>query len=141
MKTIQLLGLFTFSAVSLHASIIASDDFTYADGALTGNRGGIGFSGAWITAFGAGNGIVSGVAEAQGSGGNFRGLSSAFGITGELWVTFDFGKIVGTANSFAGLSFFEGGSERAIIGDGQNNNVNWGIALGGSSSYSSTTGI
>ncbi|MEI6892813.1 MAG: PEP-CTERM sorting domain-containing protein [Pontiella sp.] len=132
-------------AVGTQAAIIAQDDFSYADGALTGQSGGSGFSDAWSTAFGTGNHIESGVAQSQGTGGNIRTLNSEWGSSGTVWFTFDFGTSV-DQNTFAGLSFFAdtngdvGRTERVLIGDRSGADV-WGIAFpsGGFSNSSLST--
>lgn len=127
-KTSLMLGAALMISGQAMGAVIASDDFSYADGNLEGNNGGTGFSGAWFNAFGGDVNVVSGVAiKGASSGGDFRELSSAFGNTGEIWVSFDF-QVPADVNTFAGLSFFTGGSEKFLIGDRFGSDV-WGIAV------------
>ncbi len=136
-------------ASGAQAAIIAQEGFSYDDGALTGNNGGTGFASGWTTAFGTGNNVAGGVAEAQGSGGNYRYLESALGDSGEVWFSIDFGTSTDQA-TFAGLSLFADASgeyttrtERVLIGDRSGADV-WGIAIPSgdySNSSASTTGL
>lgn len=95
-------------------TVIASDDFNYADGTLIGKNGGTGFSTAWGGGYGARN-IVSGQVSIQ-NGQILRTLAdSPFSNTsGEVFLTFDFRSI--TIGGYGGISLYSEGLETFAIG-------------------------
>jgi len=108
--------------------IIASDDFSYPNGPLTGKNGGTGFSGPYTSyrenSYSSTNGIIEGQ---RGEGGNFRVLNNPLGNTGIIWGAFDF-AFEDTLDAFGGLSLFSGDTEIVLIGDRFGTNV-WNIAV------------
>lgn len=128
-KTILLafamLASIAFLTSPVHAVVIASEDFSYADTAdLDGLTGGSGFSGAWA----AGDGLyaISG-GEAVGTGNYTRTFDAAataeWANGGVIWGSFDMQVSSGTITQWAGLSLFDGGTELSIIGDWFNQGV------------------
>lgn len=119
---------FQFNSTA-QAVILLEETFDYADGALDGQNGGVGFSGAWA----AGPTVTSGEAVVSGDGNSLRTLDFTFGNTGELWGKFDL-DVPADENSYAGLSFFStstglsGRTEKALIGDRFGSDV-WGISV------------
>ena len=134
---------FLLSAVSAQSAVadLVTDDFnSYTVGSgLSGQNGGTGFTGAWsganttITT----NGFAgSNAATGAGSSTTFRTLpSSVTSIfssgSGSIWASFDFSSI--TSNQqFAGLNFYQGGTERILIGKnswgGPEDDSNWRLA-------------
>ena len=110
--------------VAAHATIIASDDFNYADGALTGNNGGTGWSGAYTDG---GNSLLVASSQIDETGAvpgevgvNFRGISQVINLTnfadGEIWMGFDGNLVLTGSWGYGGISPFEGGGEKGIIG-------------------------
>ena len=95
------------------ATPIASDDFTYADGALAGNNGGSGWGGAWTD-----GGTVAGGSAATAGSDAFRTLATSITPTAgtSVYTSFFLGADSTSANDFAGLSFFSGGAERLFFG-------------------------
>lgn len=102
------------------AAVIASDDFSYANGGLPGNGGGIGWNGAWN-----GSGMVlDNAAEVRTttgdspSGKSYRTLAAP--IVPEagtrIYVGFDLGATHTVNDSFSGLSFFSGDQEILFLG-------------------------
>lgn len=95
-------------------------DYFVQDGALEGQSGGQGFCDTWTGGeYTVSGGMLSGTGEA------YRMLSSPFGSSGEIWVSFIFG-VSGNQDGFGGLSFFNGTEERLIIGDWFEQDV-WGM--------------
>ena len=101
-----------FTALS-GAAPIASDDFTYADGALKGQNGGSGFSNAWSSSTDVAGGVV---VSGGGNNPSFRNLSSAFPTTGAVWLSFDWGHNTSGVD-YGGVTLFTSGSEVGLIGD------------------------
>lgn len=97
------------------ASVLTSDNFTYVDGALAGNNGGVGWSGAWT----GGGTVTGGVATMTGAPAGFRNLSTAIVPTAGdslylgLYLSADPSA---TQFDFAGLSFYSGSNERLFFG-------------------------
>lgn len=120
MKKIISLLLILFSAgAGARAAVLIRDAFS-ADGALQGASGGKGFRGSWHGGnYHVADGVVSGAGEA------FRMLDAPFGSSGEIWVSFCYG-VDKDQEDYGGLSFFEGGVERLIIGDTFGEDV-WGM--------------
>lgn len=131
MKTSVLtIGIIALTGISVsRAAIIASDDFdSYSNGALPGQTaGGTGFSDTW--AYEPSNQepvtIDAGVVVASSSNGRvnqvFRTLSTPFASSGTLWISYDHGFDADNGGqSWGGLTFFNGTSEIALIGDNFN---------------------
>ena len=95
------------------AFVIVSENFTYINPALNGRNGGTGFSGAWTST----TNVTSGVAT--GNNVSTRTLSATVGSSGTLWLSFDWGYLVKPTefNSYGGLTFFAGPTERFLIGN------------------------
>lgn len=110
---------FLFATAFLNAAVITQDNFV-VDGKLDGSEGGSGFSGAWS----GGRYTVSG-GTVSGTGDSYRGLIEEFGASGEVWLSFDFG-VNSDRKGYGGISFFDGKTERIIIGDYFGANY-WGI--------------
>jgi len=102
------------SAALSQAALLVSEEFTYADGPLNGQNGGTGFSDAWNSSVNIGGGVVGGNSS---SFRNFTG--AAFGNSGTLWVSFDWGynSKPTEGGSYGGLTFYAGGGERFLIGN------------------------
>ena len=98
---------------SVTSGVLVSEDFTYADGGLNGQNGGTGFSNAWSSSTNVTGGVV------QGNNHSFRSLSTVFGNSGTLWVSFDWGYVSKPSEnaSYGGLAFNKAGGERLIIGN------------------------
>lgn len=124
-KTILTLGAVSVAlAGSASAAIIASDDFTYADGALAGQNGGTGWASAWANRIGNGVGntdqgdaVTSGVATVFGDnsavfddqGTTYRTLASTVNATGSVWISIDMAFTAGKGtDSFVSLQFRTG---------------------------------
>ena len=150
---------------SASAAIIASDDFSYADGALSGQNGGTGWATAWAdrstltgnAVVDAGDAVTSGVATVFGDnsgvfddqGTTFRTLSSSIGGSGDIWLSIDMSFTSGAAtDSFVSFQFRNGappatgdptdGAQGAWrIGD-EWTGTNW--AVSSNSTGASTTG-
>lgn len=103
------------------AAVIAYDDFA-TDGALDAQTGGSGFSDAWA---GGSYTVASGVVTGQGT--SFRTFSTPLASSGEFWMSFDLGFTSSSANSWGGVSFFVGGTERFYVGDTYQKGV-WGLS-------------
>lgn len=136
-------ALVLFVSTQAFGGIIASDDFSYGDGGLVGNNGGIGFSDAWS----GGSFNVSG-GTVTGDGNAFRTLSTPLGNSGVVWLSFDWG-FAGDSTTYGGVSLFIGSSEQAIIGDTFGQKV-WSIAgynvpvpplVAGNSAVSNISGV
>lgn len=135
------LGFFALGAAAASAAVIATEDFTYADGPLAGQNGGVGFAGAWT---GSSN-VASNQADVSGSN-SFRDLAATLGSHGsEVWGSVDI--LHPAADTFGGLSLFAptaGGpgnrTERLLIGDGFNQDV-WGISAPGHSIFNSASAL
>lgn len=117
------------SASFSRAEVIISEDFTYADGGLNGQNGGKGFSNAWTSSINVSGGIPNGNSAST------RSLATPFPATGTLWLSFDWGFAANPdpQAQFGGLTFFEGGTERHLIGDVWNTGV-WGLNGGSATS-------
>jgi autotransporter-associated beta strand protein len=116
-------------AAPARADGIVSEDFTYADGALNGQNGGTGFSNSWTSTSNVTGGVPTGNSAST------RNLATPFPPSGTLWVSFDWGF---DANphphaQFGGLTFFEGETERHLIGDVWDTGV-WGLNGGSATS-------
>jgi hypothetical protein len=110
------------SAAASQAAVLVSEDFTYTDGALTGQNGGTGFSNAWSNpdtsefppTLNITTGVTTGNAVAR------RDFSSnTFGSTGTIWLSFDWGFASQPAEngSYGGLTFYISGAETFLIGN------------------------
>lgn len=129
-----------FNVQPTTAGLVVSENFdSYSSGtSLAGLNGGTGFAGAWT---GSGFSVVDNGSGNSASGlsfsGNFRNLgtdtTSIFSSSmGEIWVSFDF-RTSNVDNDFAGLNFYQGTTERVLIGKqsftaGTDNNSNWMIS-------------
>ena len=92
-----------------HAVIIASDDFTYADGALEGSNGGSGWTGAWAKRPGTNTDAVnSGVASVFGNnsavfdnqGASYRTMTEVIGDDeNDVWIMVDMQRTSGAQTS------------------------------------------
>jgi hypothetical protein len=106
-----------FAALS-RAAVIVSDDFnSYSNGGLAyQSYQGTGFGGVWYDPSGTIN-VTTGVVN--GDGNAKRDFSpNAFGSSGTLWLSFDWGHdSSNTSGTYGGLTFFEGGTERLLIGN------------------------
>ena len=139
---------------SASAVLIASDDFTYADGALTGQTGGTGWASAWEKRGGTNtDAVASGVGSATGDnsavfdnqGATFRNLSSTVAATGVTWVTVDMAFSAG-AHGTAFAAIFLGMGDPPATGD-PTGGAGWSVGEQwassewsiGSSSYSGIT--
>lgn len=106
---VSLLG----SAALSQASVLVSEDFTYDDGALNDKNGGTGFSNAWSSTTNVTGGVV---VSGGGNNPSFRNLSTAFGDSGTLWMSFDWGHNTGGVG-YGGITLFVDAAEVALIGD------------------------
>lgn len=106
-------ALFLGSAALSHAVVLISEDFSYSDGGLNGQNGGTGFSGGWTSTTDVSGGVATGNASST------RNFASSLGISGDIWVSFDWGYTTApTENgSFGGLTFYAGGDEKQLIGN------------------------
>jgi hypothetical protein len=118
-KMLSIIVLCLMAQHVLQAAVVAQDDFE-VDGPLNGQSGGTGFRDAWSGGeYRISNGVVSGAGEA------FRTLEAPLASSGTLWVSFRYGVDV-DQEDYGGLSFFEGTTERLIIGDTFGQDV-WGM--------------
>jgi hypothetical protein len=98
----------------------AVDDFSYADGALAGNNGGTGWAGPWTDNAGTPATVVGGVAQTSFTGAGSsqiqRDLSSAMS---SAWIRATVQKTatLGISESYGGIGLYDGGTERALIGN------------------------
>jgi autotransporter-associated beta strand protein len=101
------------SAALSQAALLVSEDFSYGDSGLNGQSGGTGFSTAWNSSTNVTGGVVTGNDPST------RDLSAAFPSSGTLWVSFDWGNSGQPSqnNSYGGLTFYIGGSEKFLIGN------------------------
>ena len=130
------------------AAVVWQDNFNgYANGSLAhqtvgGNPGGTGFPGQW---FNAGGTVVVNSGVVSGNGPIFRDLGASFGsVSSTLWISFDWGHDTTHSSTYGGLTFFEGGTERALIGntwDPATWNVTGAISPTGVSSVGMKTGV
>ena len=108
------------------AVILASDDFTYADGPLAGNNGGTGWASAWevrplalVDTIVGGQAVVGGdnslVFDQQAT--SYRNLATPVAAVGEVWMSVDLGFTSGGSdpNAFIGITFRSG--DPADFGD------------------------
>jgi autotransporter-associated beta strand protein len=109
------------SAALSQAEVLVADDFSYADGGLSGQAGGTGFGGnVW---FDTSTNVSGGVAGGTGDSHAKRNLAASLGTTGIIWVRFDWGSSEPPAewNSYGGLTFYngtsDGGTESFLIGN------------------------
>jgi hypothetical protein len=95
------------------AELLVSEDFTYADGGLSGQNGGKGFREAWNSTVN-----ITGAVPTENSA-STRGLVTPFPSSGTLWLSFDWGFASNPhpQAQFGGITFFEGNMERYLIGD------------------------
>lgn len=111
------------------ATVLASEDFSYADGALAGNNGGIGWAGAWVHGSSAPGQVADGAAALQ-AGRSFRSFDTPISTAAgnRIYIGFDL-RLANTVNpGFLGLSFFSGSQEALFLGaDGS-----FRLAAGGS---------
>ena len=101
------------AAALSRAEVIISEDFTYADGGLSGQNGGTGFSAAWSSSSNVAGGVSTGTDPST------RSLSTPFPSSGTLWISFDWGYAARPSEnaSFGGLTFYIGSSEKFLIGN------------------------
>ena len=134
-----------FGVSSVRATLLASEDFSYSDGALNGNNGGFGFTGAWgnilgYTATTGNNAVLVNNLQAQqnnaGTGAeySFRQLAFTFPSTGTLWMSLD-AVASGTTDASQLLDLYIGSATNSFsVGhngfpDGAGNN--WAIGKDG----------
>jgi hypothetical protein len=141
--TAVLLGAACFSNSSAKATLIAEEEFNYGAGALAGQNGGTGWSGAW-TVSGAGGAVTTpgfsftdsslnvlqtaGLKAnfADGNNGNFRlPILSPDDVGTTLYISF-LGQITTPGTGYAGVSLFQGGAENLFLGK-PNASANWGF--------------
>jgi len=117
-KMFSALGLAAGFAGAATAAVIASEDFTYADGALAANNGGTGWAGAWTDVSGNAATVAGGVGQTN-FGQAERTLSSTVDVTGGVWIRATVQKTDtdGVAGSFGGIGLFNGGAEAGLIGN------------------------
>ncbi len=136
-------SLFGSAALS-QAGLLVSENFSYADGGLNGQSGGMGFGG--NTWFNSNSSVSGGVAVGGGDSSSKRNLAASLGTAGTIWVRFDWGNSEATAewNSYGGLTFYNGtahgGTESFLIGNPwayAPTQTRWNIS-GGSGSPNST---
>jgi hypothetical protein len=112
--SMAVLGMITGVA---HAQVIASDDFSYSDGALAGNNGGTGWADAWA---GDDLAVVGGVAvmSTDSTYPNTTRTLSAVAVD-DVWIRVTMQKTVSTASldAFGGIGLFLGTSEIGLIGN------------------------
>ena len=120
---------FLGSATLSRAEVIVSEDFTYADGGLNGQGGGKGFRDTWVSGIDLAGGVPTGNSAST------RGLATPFPSSGTLWLSFDWGFAANPhpQAQFGGITFFEGGAERHLIGDVWDTGV-WGLNGGAATS-------
>lgn len=97
------------------ATILASDDFSYADGALAGQSGGTGWAGEW---FGNGN-VAASSAVTLPEDPAYRQLNSLISHTAgtSVYAAFDIATPIDVPLTYIGLSFLnEFGGEEVFIG-------------------------
>ena len=110
------------SAARSQADVLVAEDFSYADGGLNGQNGGKGFSNPWTSSTNLTGGVPTGNSAST------RSLAAPFPSSGTLWLSFDWGFASNPhpQAQFGGLTFFEGGTERFLIGDVWDTGV-WGL--------------
>lgn len=141
MRLVCVMVLWAILCQNAKAGLISENFDSYTiNSALNGQNGGSGFESAWS---GSGfnvsaNGFGSSNA-ATGAGTMVRSLpfsvTSIFGLNSEihneLWLSFDFSRSA-SGNNFSGINFYEGGTERVLIGhngwSGGASPSNWMIA-------------
>lgn len=135
------LGLLT-SPQAAKAVVIATENFSYPNGALAGANGNFGWSTAW-----SGAATVSGGVAVTAANVGFRDLVTPIVPTAgqRVYARMNFSADPSQANDFAGLSFFSGAGERALIGLPFNTNT-YGLNVtsfsnAGSSVAASTTPV
>ncbi|RYD60659.1 MAG: hypothetical protein EOP84_36715, partial [Verrucomicrobiaceae bacterium] len=146
MRTVVIFALAVLSSsVAARSELIAYEGFDYTAGdSLTGKAGGINWGGAWTAtangstvqtpgltytdaAFQTLQSIGNSGAFAGGGNGNLRLASlSPDGVGSTLYVSFIARMDAALANSYAGFSLFNGGTETMFLGD-PNGPLNWGI--------------
>lgn len=141
------LYIFAFMLVltnSMPAAPIANESFTYTNGLLAGDAGGIGWSSAWANVSGAAtetNGYA--LINAAGNQQIARQLpaqSKAAGTT--VWLTFaaqQFTTGTGATATYGGLDLYNGGTEKLLFGKGWNANYVWGMGVGSLAASSKST--
>ena len=117
------------------ASVVVHESFAYANGALAGNSGGVGFGGTWA----GGGSVAGGVATMSANVSASRSLAAAIVPTDGQ--SFYLGMSLGADPSaaggdFAGLQFFSGANERLFIGMPFQRDV-YGIGINGFTTVSS----
>lgn len=118
------------------ASVVVHESFTYANGALAGNNGGVGFGGTWT----GGGSVAGGVATMSTNVLGTRNLASAIVPTAgqSFYVGFNLSADPSAATSdFAGLAFLSAGADRLFLGMPFQRNV-YGIGVNGYATVSST---
>lgn len=107
----------SLGAMTAQAAVIASDNFSYADGALAGNNAGVGWRDAWVHGSSAPGRVVDEAAVLQ-AGRSFRTLETPISTAagGRVYVGFDFGTTNTFNPGFLGLSFFSGNQEILFLG-------------------------
>jgi hypothetical protein len=119
LKTRKILAaaLATVLSFSTQAAVIASEDFSYADGPLVGANGGMGWSGAWHHGSSA-QGQVEGNAAVLRAGRSLRDLEAPISTAAgnRVYVGFDLSILASGYAGFVGLSLYGGGVEALFLG-------------------------
>lgn len=97
------------------ASVVVSESFTYADGALDGQNGGTGWNGGWTT----GGSVAGGAASLTSNTSSDRRLSTAIVPTAGqgLYLSMSLGADPSASTfDYAGLAFLSGGLDTMFFG-------------------------
>lgn len=117
-------GLLVLGLASTQGAVLTLEQFDYATGSITGLNGGLGFTGGWT---GGGSVTAPGLqfpglltlgnkfTTASGNVGAFRAINPIDTNSGTIWVSF-LESTNGTVANYAGLSFFNGGTEELFLG-------------------------
>ncbi len=121
-KICTMLAILAMMSVATFGAIIAEENFDYADGALAGNNGGSGWTGAWTDYDGTAPTVVGGVAQLSFSGAGWQSSQADRYLNAPLtsaWIRATVQKTVTAGNgaSFGCIGLFEGGAERGLIGN------------------------
>jgi len=118
------------------AAVLATDNFSYADGSLAGNNGGSGWSTTWTNASGTTATALSGEANITSTPGSevARTLAAAQSGTATIWILFEaqqFTTLSGSTNSFGGFGLYNGSTEQLLIGKAWPGPYEWRAGTGG----------
>lgn len=131
----------SLGCMTAEAAVIASDNFSYADGALVSGAAGVGWNGAWS----GGGAVAGGSAVLHASSDTFRTLATPISAVAgnRVYVGFDLGASGAVNDSFSGMSFYSGNTEAVFLGGNAFYSMNvtgqflgtTSVALDGSSAY------